>query len=119
MPSAFGARDFLLVNARIIIDAMNGIMLYMFCVQPSSAKNGIELAMFANDLNSAKNTAARKMRQRLPLAENHDRKREEARAGYANLKVPARHGRDDIRHAANAAQHAGNQHADVTHLVRR
>ena len=41
---------------------MNGIMLYMFCVQPSSAKNGIELAMFANDLNSAKNTAARKMR---------------------------------------------------------
>ena len=62
MPSAFGARDFLLVNARIIIDAMNGIMLYMFCVQPRPARNGIELAIFAGDLNSAKNTAAKKIR---------------------------------------------------------
>ena len=34
---------------------MNGIMLYMFCVQPRSARNGIELAIFASDLNSAKN----------------------------------------------------------------
>ena len=62
MPSALGARDFLLVNARMIMEAMNGIMLYMFCVQPSEASSGIELAMLASDLNSAKKTAAKKMR---------------------------------------------------------
>ena len=46
----------------MIIEAMNGIMLYMFCVQPSAAIAGMELAMFARDLNSAKNIAAKQMR---------------------------------------------------------
>ena len=44
------------------MEAMNGIMLYMFCVQPSEASIGMELAMLASDLNIAKNTAAKKMR---------------------------------------------------------
>ena len=54
---------------------------------------------------------------RLPLAEDHDGQRQEARAGDADLKAPGLNAGDDIGHAADAAEQAGDQHARIAHLV--
>ena len=53
----------------------------------------------------------------LPLAKDHDRQRQEAGAGHADLKVPGLDRRHDVGHAADGAQRARDQNAGVAHLV--
>ena len=54
--------------------------------------------------------------RRLPLAENHDRQREEAETGDAVFKLPLGHAREDVADAAKPAVDAGNQHTRPAHF---
>ena len=90
--------------------------MYSLDLMPSkSGRKGMLLEYEARILKKAKNSEAPEDVQGLPVAEDHHRQREEAVARHLALEAGARRHRE--RQAAHAAQHAGDEHADVAHLV--